>query len=128
MKSVIKKGLTPWKPGQSGNPAGRPKGSLNLTTVLKHFLKEKIEVEKDGKIIKLSKDKVLILKLIEKAIKGDIKAIEKVWDRIEGKPIQPNINIEGELINISDEEIDNQILEAEKALAIKGETKATSKK
>jgi hypothetical protein len=27
--STVPKQLTPWKPGQSGNPAGRPKGSKN---------------------------------------------------------------------------------------------------
>lgn len=28
-KSAVPKQLTPWKPGQSGNPKGRPKGSRN---------------------------------------------------------------------------------------------------
>jgi Family of unknown function (DUF5681) len=36
MPSVLKqtRGLTPWKPGQSGNPAGRPKGSRNKLATL----------------------------------------------------------------------------------------------
>lgn len=28
-KTPTSKGITPWKPGQSGNPKGRPKGSRN---------------------------------------------------------------------------------------------------
>src|SRR5262245_33082869 len=28
-ENTVPKQLTPWKPGQSGNPAGRPKGSRN---------------------------------------------------------------------------------------------------
>jgi hypothetical protein len=30
--------LTPWQAGQSGNPAGKPKGSLNRSTILKRYL------------------------------------------------------------------------------------------
>lgn len=32
------KNLTPWKPGQSGNPAGKPKGAKNNSTVVKKIL------------------------------------------------------------------------------------------
>lgn len=31
-ENTVPKQLTPWKPGQSGNPAGRPKGSRNKLT------------------------------------------------------------------------------------------------
>lgn len=32
--------LKPWKPGQSGNPAGRPKGSPNLSTRIQDVLND----------------------------------------------------------------------------------------
>lgn len=41
MKAKSNPPASPWKPGQSGNPAGRPKGSKNPSTKLR----ELIEVE-----------------------------------------------------------------------------------
>lgn len=81
---VIKKG----DPGQ--NPAGRPKGSPNLSTVLKAMLEEKIDVRMDnGKIEKKKFMDVVIRKLIKKASDGDVRAIQEIFDRIDGKSKQP---------------------------------------
>ena len=81
---VIKKG----DPGQ--NPAGRPKGSPNLSTVLKAMLEEKIDVRMDdGKIEKKRFMDVVIRKLIKKASDGDVRAIQEIFDRIDGKSKQP---------------------------------------
>lgn len=33
-------GLIPWKPGQSGNPAGRPKGGIGLATYIREHTLE----------------------------------------------------------------------------------------
>ena len=33
--------LTRFKPGQSGNPRGRPRGALNMATVLERTLRRK---------------------------------------------------------------------------------------
>lgn len=32
--------LTSWKPGQSGNPAGKPSGSKNLSTIIRDMLED----------------------------------------------------------------------------------------
>ena len=37
-KGETPKGCTPWKPGQSGNPAGRPPGIRNRTSIAKVVL------------------------------------------------------------------------------------------
>jgi|SRR5688572_18526758 hypothetical protein len=37
--------LIPWQPGQSGNPAGRPKGSRNIRTILDEMLHRYVDVE-----------------------------------------------------------------------------------
>jgi|GEM_PF-1957765 len=39
----------PWKPGESGNPQGRPKGRLNKTTIFLIALKEVAEALRFGK-------------------------------------------------------------------------------
>lgn len=63
-----------FKRGRSGNPKGRPKGSLNLATDLSSELGEKITVREEGRYQRVSKHRALIKSLMAKALQGDIKA------------------------------------------------------
>lgn len=80
---------TQFKPGQTGNPAGRPKKLPSLDRLLGECLGE------DGK------EAVAILKaVIDKAKKGDIRAAEVILDRLYGKARQGlDITSLGESIN-----------------------------
>lgn len=64
-----------FQPGQSGNRKGRPKGSLNYSTMIDLELEKKIEVTDHGKREKLTKFQVAIRQLLNTAAKGDAKAI-----------------------------------------------------
>lgn len=101
-KHLDTSGLKPWKPGQSGNPNGRPKKNP-VTEALKVFLDQPVPV----KYIRQMKRKGLTLEpnatwrdvigyaqLIE-ASKGNTKAFIAIADRIEGKPKQ-KIEIDGQ--------------------------------
>src|SRR5262245_27530531 len=68
-----------FKPGQSGNPRGRPKGSKNLVTMVAEALNEKIKVRtKDGRTRTLSKQELMVEVMINKAAAGDTKAFAMV--------------------------------------------------
>jgi hypothetical protein len=68
--------------GKSGNPKGRPKGK-SLTNQLREALRE-IEANTGEQY-----DVLLVKRLLDKAIsKGDMKAIQMIWERLEGKPTQ----------------------------------------
>lgn len=56
---------TAWKPGQSGNPAGRPKGSFNPQTKLRHM------IDAEG----------IVKKLQEAALAGDVAAARTLLER-----------------------------------------------
>ncbi len=73
-----------FQPGQSGNPAGRPKGSRTrapLKDALNKYLNEK---DKDGNL----RLDVLAGKLYGMAIGGDVQAMKLIYERMEGKPKQ----------------------------------------
>ena len=63
-----------FKRGKSGNPKGRPRGSLKLATDLAAELNEQITVREDGKPRRVSKQRALIKSLMAKALQGDIRA------------------------------------------------------
>lgn len=65
---------TQFSKGQSGNPAGRPKGTKNLKTDLIEELQERILVREAGGERQLSKQRALLKSITAKAIKGDTRA------------------------------------------------------
>jgi hypothetical protein len=66
---------TQFKKGQSGNRAGRPKGSKNFATVIESELKRRIIVTEDGRRKKITKREAVAKQLVNKAASGDSKAI-----------------------------------------------------
>lgn len=71
------------------NREGRPKGTKNLSTILREMLEEEIEVNIDGVKSRKQFQEVIVRKLLKKANDGEIKAIIEIFDRIEGKANQP---------------------------------------
>jgi Family of unknown function (DUF5681) len=63
-----------FKRGKSGNPKGRPKGSLKLGSDLAAELNEQITVREGGRARRVSKQRALIKSLMVKALQGDIRA------------------------------------------------------
>ena len=67
-----------FKAGQSGNPKGRPKGSLNLATALNRALLERVTVVENGKRKSITKLDAAIKSLVNSAVKGDAKARQQM--------------------------------------------------
>jgi len=64
-----------FKSGQSGNSKGRPRDSKNTYMLLNEILGQKIAITENGKNVQISKRNAMLLQLVNKGIKGDIKAI-----------------------------------------------------
>ena len=79
---------TKFEKGKSGNPKGRPKGARSLSTILREMLEEPIEIVVDGKKERREFREVIIRKLLKKANDGDIRAIQEIFDRVEGRAQQ----------------------------------------
>lgn len=65
---------TRFKPGQSGFPQGRPKGSRNRKTELQEIVDKKVEVVEDGKKRKMSLAAANLLTHGAKGAKGDARS------------------------------------------------------
>jgi hypothetical protein len=63
-----------FKPGQSGNPKGRPKHARNLKTEFLEELNEVIRVREGDREMKISKQRAFVKSLVAAAIKGDMRA------------------------------------------------------
>lgn len=69
---------TQFKKGQSGNPNGRPKGIRNYRPLVQQELDAVRTIRRDGEELQLPTRHILILRLFEKALAGDLKALREV--------------------------------------------------
>jgi hypothetical protein len=69
---------TRFKPGQSGNPKGRPKHARNLKTEFLEELGEIIRVREGDREMKITKQRAFVKALVAAAIKGDMRATSAI--------------------------------------------------
>lgn len=86
-REKVGKGVPPvetrFKPGQSGNPKGRPK-SITLSEAYRKMLAQVDETDE----LKRTRAEVLAEQMYSKAKSGDVSALREIADRVEGKPRQ----------------------------------------
>jgi hypothetical protein len=70
---------TQFRPGQSGNPKGRPPKSRNLKNDLLHELSEPIRIREGDRHRRVSKQLGLVKALVNRGLNGDVKAIGSVF-------------------------------------------------
>ena len=71
---------TRFKKGRSGNPKGRPKGTLNVRTVLANTLRERVVINEHGQRKTVTKLEAAIKQLVNKAASGDLRALRQFVD------------------------------------------------
>jgi hypothetical protein len=67
-----------FRPGQSGNPKGRPKGRENITTMINRILHEPVKIRDGNRIRSVSKIAAAIEVNLNKALSGDHRALWKI--------------------------------------------------
>jgi hypothetical protein len=105
--------LKPWPKGVSGNPGGRPKKRL-ISDELERLLQQEAP-DASGKTCAAALAEVLL----QQALKGDLRAIAEVANRVEGKPLQAvdlDVNSPEDIETLTDEELEKRIAELQDKL------------
>jgi len=94
---------TRFKPGQSGNPSGRAKGSQNLRTIFGKILKEQVTLREGSRVRKISKAEAIMRGLVVGAMKGDQRSAAALFQIAEqtGEFQDPNATTGNQHITIS---------------------------
>lgn len=105
---------TPFGPDNPPPPnRGRPKGSRNIRSILQDLLDLPKKLDESGE--EVSRLEYICAKLVNMAQDGDLASIDRVFDRLEGKPVvkahneNTNINVETdvrEVKTLTDEQLD----------------------
>ena len=69
-----------FRKGESGNPHGRPRGTLNFATVLLKTLREKVVITENGKRKTITKLEAAVKQLVNRAASGDLRALAHLTD------------------------------------------------
>lgn len=92
-KGKVPEGATPFKPGQTGNPNGRPKKLPKIDDLLADILGNEEDSDSEAHAVLVS--------LLQQAKKGNVKAAEILLDRAYGKAKQSiDHTTKGESFNI----------------------------
>ncbi len=86
--------LTPYQKGQSGNPAGKPKGAKNRSSLAKKWLTatEKARNPITQEIEDLTQEDIMMLSMIKAVrVNQDVKAFEMLMDMRFGKQASPAV-------------------------------------
>ena len=81
---------TRFKRGVSGNPRGRPKGSLNVATVLTKTLRERVTITENGRRKTVTKLEAALKQLVNKAAAGDLSALRHLTSLARDAEAQQN--------------------------------------
>ena len=71
-----------FQPGQSGNPAGRPRGRPSLDQLLLEEAARIVKFQAGGKVMHMDRDRALMRKLFDTALQGNLRAIQLVSERL----------------------------------------------
>jgi len=70
-----------FKPGETGNARGRPKGAKNEATILPALLNRKIEIREGGRVRKITVHEAILLRCVDDALKGNVKTTSFLLNR-----------------------------------------------
>jgi hypothetical protein len=99
---------TRFKKGCSGNPKGRPKGSLNVTTLFTKIRREKVTINENGKRKIVTKLEAVITQIVNRAAGGDHRAQRLLLELESNAEARQNASV---VQNPVIEELDQEVID-----------------
>jgi hypothetical protein len=72
-----------FKPGESGNPKGRPKGAKSAETILGELLQQKISLNERGRTRRITVLEGILRRIAEDCLKGNTKSAAFLLNRLQ---------------------------------------------
>ena len=102
---------TRFRKGQSGNPAGRTKGTRNFKTDVRKQLNEPVSVRDGGSVRSVSSQEAGLMKLRAKALAGDQRALDRLLGLAERYAIEEEADDAEAALSGEDEAIIERFIE-----------------
>jgi hypothetical protein len=99
---------TRFKKGSSGNPKGRPRGSLNVRNLFTKTLREKVVINENGQRKTVTKLEAALKQMVNKAASGDIRALRELLEL--ARDAEARQNMQGSQ-NPVIEELDQEVID-----------------
>lgn len=118
---------TRFKPGESGNPNGRPKGPRSVGTILQRISRQRVTVNEGDKTRRLEALEVMLRRLANDAMRSDQKAIKLFLSLLERYAQAPEVASQLESLLAEDEQILARYLDDKEGAPTKSKSMKTSK-
>ena len=103
---------TRFQKGRSGNPKGRPRGALNLATVLERTLREPVVINENDRRKTITKMEAAVKQLVNQAASGELAALRQLMTLVTfAEQSVGDSQAERRSLNEADQKVMTQILQ-----------------
>ena len=79
-----------YKPGQCGNPRGRPRKTSSIEAMIKRELDQTVKITEGGRELRITKREAIVKQFVNRAIKGDAKPLQLMLAHLQKyKDVEP---------------------------------------
>lgn len=90
-----------WKPGQSGNPSGKRKGTVSVLTRLRRVVEEEAKLEDKDPGHGVTHADLIAQLIVKQALGGDFRFVQFLMDKLEAADLRDELDEVRKLIDES---------------------------